>query len=200
MTAQAGDTYQLKQALRRELRARRLSVSGPARKRAAHCAAKFATRLLRHLHARRIAIYLEYGSELSTAALIARLQARGVRVAIPRITGDGIMHFEWLRAGSALRRNRYGIAEVAQRSARVRRNEFDAIILPLVGFDAQGHRLGTGGGYYDRWLAAPRTTPRPRYLGYAYALQQVEQIPCEPWDVRLDAIITEKGILWPTGS
>ncbi|MGH8446644.1 MAG: 5-formyltetrahydrofolate cyclo-ligase, partial [Solimonas sp.] len=72
----------------------------------------------------------------------------------------------------------------------------DAILLPLLGFDAHGNRLGTGGGYYDRWLARPRVAQRPRYLGYAYALQQIERVPREPWDVRLDAVITENKVIW----
>nr|WP_084197259.1 5-formyltetrahydrofolate cyclo-ligase [Solimonas soli] len=185
--------------MRRELRARRLCVSGARKARASAQAAQQALRLLLALRARRVAVYLEYGSELPTRALLALLQAHALRVAVPRITGPGAMHFEWLRAGTPLRRNRYGIAEPARRGARAWRREFDAIVLPLLGFDMHGNRLGTGGGYYDRWLARPRSTPRPRYLGYAYAIQQVEQIPREPWDVKLDAVITEKGTLWPTG-
>ena len=199
MTAQAGDTYIRKQVLRRELRARRLSVSGAARKRAAARAAWHALRILGRYRARCVAVYLACGSELPTLPLIERLHARHIRLAVPRITGPGCMHFEWLDASTPLRRNRHGILEPARRGVRAWRRQFDAIVLPLVGFDARGHRLGAGGGYYDRWLARPRTMRRPRYLGYAYALQQVAQVPCEPWDVRLDAIITEKGLLWPTG-
>ena len=67
---------------------------------------------------------------------------------------------------------------------------------PLVGFDRHGARLGSGGGYYDRWLSRPRIAHKPRYLGYAYALQQVERLPRDDWDVPLDAVITERGITW----
>lgn len=197
MTAQAGDTYTHKQALRRELRARRLRVSGD--RRAARQAARHALTLLRALRVRRIGVYLDYGSELPTGALIDALRRAGVRVAVPRILGPGTMRFEWLRHDAALRRNRYGIAEPARHGTRARRAELDAIILPLLGFDARGTRLGTGGGYYDRWLARPRSAQRPRYLGYAYAIQQVDLLPREPWDVPLDAVITEQGVQWPTG-
>ncbi|MFT4047076.1 MAG: 5-formyltetrahydrofolate cyclo-ligase [Solimonas sp.] len=189
--------------MRRELRARRLShsrsLSVAQKSRAAARAARHALRELRASRARRVAVYLAYGSELPTQALIDRLHARGLRVAIPRITGPGRMHFEWLSPTMPLRRNRYGIAEPARRGTRAWRGEFDAVVLPLLGFDAHGNRLGTGGGYYDRWLARPRVARRPRHLGYAYAIQQVEQIPREPWDVRLDVVITEKGVLWPIG-
>lgn len=199
MTAQAGDTYTRKQALRRELRARRLLVSGPCSRRASRQAARHALALLRALRARRVCVYLDYGSELPTGALIAALRRAGVHVAVPRILGPGTMRFEWLRHDAALRRNRYGIAEPARHGARVRRAELDAIILPLLGFDARGARLGTGGGYYDRWLARPRIGRRPCYLGYAYAIQQVDRLPRDPWDVPLDAVITEQGVKWPIG-
>lgn len=195
MTAQAGDTYLLKQALRRELRARRLAVSAAARRRAAGAAARQALRLLRALRVRRVAVYLACGSELPTRPLIAALQRRRIRVAVPRMLGAGRMRFEWLREGARLRRNAQGIEEPALRGARARRGELDAILLPLLGFDTHGHRLGAGGGYYDRWLAKPRCGPRPRYLGYAYARQALPQIPCEPWDVQLDAVITENGVI-----
>ncbi len=68
------------------------------------------------------------------------------------------------------------------------------MVLPVLGFDAQGRRLGNGGGYYDRALAAPRAARRPLLLGYAYAVQEVPEIPAEPWDVKLDAVVTERGL------
>lgn len=196
MTAHVGDTYLIKQALRRELRTRRLRLSASQRRRAATRAALHTLHLLRQMRAHRVAIYLACGSEMPTAALRQLLAAHKIRVAVPRIVRDGVMHFEWLPENAALRRNRHGIDEPAARGRRARRADFDAIIIPLLGFDAHGNRLGAGGGYYDRWLARPRIAQRPRYLGYAYALQQVEQLPHDAWDIRLDAVITERGITW----
>ncbi|HET8882798.1 MAG TPA: 5-formyltetrahydrofolate cyclo-ligase [Solimonas sp.] len=186
----------MKQALRRELRTRRLRLSAPQRRQAAQRAARHALRVLRTIRAQRIAVYLDCGSELATAPLIAMLVARGAQLAIPRVTSPGLMHFEWWTHGAALRRNRHGIAEPVVRGRRARRTELDAIVLPLVGFDRHGARLGSGGGYYDRWLSRPRIAHKPRYLGYAYALQQVERLPRDDWDVPLDAVITERGITW----
>ncbi|HEY9547841.1 MAG TPA: 5-formyltetrahydrofolate cyclo-ligase [Solimonas sp.] len=186
----------MKQALRRELRTRRLRLSARQRRVAANQAARRALRLLRESRARRIAIYLDTGSEMATAPLLQLLATHQIRIAVPRIVGDGVMHFEWLEENTPLRRNRHGIHEPAARGKRARRADFDAIIVPLIGFDAHGNRLGAGGGYYDRWLARPRIAHRPRYLGYAYALQQVQQLPHDAWDVRLDAVITERGITW----
>ena len=68
------------------------------------------------------------------------------------------------------------------------------VLLPLLGFDAAGRRLGNGGGYYDRALAGVRPGGRPLLLGYAYAAQELTEVPAEPWDVRLDAVVTERGL------
>jgi len=60
-----------------------------------------------------------------------------------------------------------------------------------LGFDREGHRLGRGGGYYDRFLAAlPETTPR---IGVGFEIQMRDSIPTEPHDIRLDAVVTERG-------
>ncbi len=74
--------------------------------------------------------------------------------------------------------------------------ELDALILPLLAFDTQGQRLGMGGGFYDRSLAAlrhRRRWRRPRLLGVAHGFQEVSELPREPWDVPLDGIVTEQG-------
>lgn len=70
--------------------------------------------------------------------------------------------------------------------------EPDVIIMPLLGFDARGTRLGYGGGYYDRTLE--RLSRRPRLIGLAFAAQELDAIPCEPHDVPLDAVVTEQGV------
>jgi 5-formyltetrahydrofolate cyclo-ligase len=66
------------------------------------------------------------------------------------------------------------------------------LLVPLVGFDAQGYRLGYGGGYYDRTLAA--MTPRARAIGVGYELGRLETIHPQPHDVPMDAIVTEAGV------
>lgn len=68
----------------------------------------------------------------------------------------------------------------------------DVVMLPLLGFDVRGTRLGQGGGYYDRTLS--KTSFRPYRIGLAYAAQQVPVLPREPWDVPLHAVLTESGL------
>ncbi|MGH8540716.1 MAG: 5-formyltetrahydrofolate cyclo-ligase, partial [Stenotrophobium sp.] len=171
--------------MRRELRRRRADIP-PATARSAALSA--AIHLLRNRwlrQARHVAIYHGYGNELCTTPLLEMLLDSGRHVYVPRVVGEGRMRFYELRRGTALRRNRYGIAEPASHARRRGPRRMDLIVLPLLGFDAQGRRLGSGGGYYDRALAFPRAFRRPRFIGYAYAAQEVDDIPIEAWDIRL---------------
>lgn len=198
MTAQAGDTLNSKRALRRELRLRRAAVSAPERERAARRATRQLIRLRCWQRARRVGLYLTQGSELPTQPLIESAWAARKQVFVPKITGEGLMQFVALGPQTPLRRNRFGIAEPAGRAIRQRLAALDLLLVPLVGFDAQGYRLGTGGGFYDRKLQR-RLPQRPLCLGWALALQQVSAVPRDPWDQRLDGIVTERGTTWPTG-
>jgi 5-formyltetrahydrofolate cyclo-ligase len=110
------------------------------------------------------------------------------------------MVFVPLEAGTPLRGNAFGIAEPAHGArGRLPVRHLDTILVPLVGFDAQGHRLGMGAGYYDRALRPRRDRAqpfrRPRLVGVAYSVQQVARLDPAPWDVALDLVVTERGVL-----
>lgn len=197
MTAQAGDTSShsiaaRKSALRRLLRTQRASLDRSARSRAARAAARH---LMRRLPARcRIAIYLSVRSELSTEPLRAALARAGHRLHAPVTLRDWQLRFVPMDANSALRRcGPLRLPEPVARRPKLRARDLDLILVPLVGFDAHGGRLGNGGGYYDRALAGPRIGRRPRRVGYAYAVQGVDALPMDAFDVRLDAVVTERG-------
>jgi len=68
------------------------------------------------------------------------------------------------------------------------------LIVPLLAFDARGYRLGYGGGFYDRTLEGLRAKGQVLAVGFAFAAQEVEKVPTEPTDQRLDAVVTEKGL------
>lgn len=201
VTAQAGDTLiqasghtplgspGAKHALRTGLRQQRKAIPHPIRLKAARLVAQRALRCGALRRARRVAVYLSMGSELQTAPLIARLQARGIAVFAPVLRG-GVMRFRPLRS-AALQAHRFGMLQPRSGPA-LRVSAIDVVILPLLGFDARGNRLGQGGGYYDRALA--RTHFRPYRLGLAYAQQQVALLPTEPWDKPLHAALTERGL------
>lgn len=199
MTAQAGDTLDCKRALRRELRLRRASVSDTGRKRAALRATATLVRTRAWQCARHVALYLACGSELPTTALAEQAWRQGKRIYVPHIgRSTGQMRFVEWRRGAKLRRNRYGILEPVGRLRQRPLQRLDLLLAPLLGFDARGFRLGTGGGYYDRRLAR-RVGCRPLCLGWALAIQEVPAVPRDPWDHRLDGIVTERGLRWPTG-
>lgn len=187
--------------LRTELRRRRAALSIEER-------AQRSARLVRHierhaslLHRERIALYLPVNAEPDLTALIPRLWERGRTPWLPvlRPAPERRLWFAPLRRGTALVANRYGIPEpqVPYRSL-LRPFELDLVLLPLVGFDARGNRLGMGGGYYDRSFAYRlhrRAWQRPLLIGTAFACQQVDHLPVRPWDVPLDAVVTERGVL-----
>lgn len=194
MTAQAGDTasslLRHKAALRKALRLARSRLPVAERRRAARRAATHLALLCRRLQARRVALYLGLAEELDTAPLIARLRHQGCTLFVPRVGGERRLRFVELPARAALRPNRYGIAEpVAGRRAP----RLDLIVLPLVGFDDAGRRLGMGGGYYDRLLAGAARR-RPLRVGYAFAVQETPRVPADARDARLHAVVTERGV------
>ena len=183
-----------KSELRKSLRRRRVAIGKPQRR---HCERRAALQLLRWRRlrqARNIAVYVSARSELSTATLIARLLRQGRKLWAPATGHSAQMRFVPLRRGGKLRRSALGLQQPARARPYRGARRMDLILLPLLGFDAQGHRLGNGGGYYDRALATPRAGRRPLLVGYAYAAQEMAAIPAESWDVKLDAVITERGL------
>ena len=202
MTAQAGDTFPdsmlaLRAQLRSRLRQQRRQLPPELRQRAPRTAA---TRLLRSAAlrgARHIAVYLASPVELDTAPLIERLHRRGCHLYAPVVQHHGEMHWIELppRHTRGLRRDAKGLRCPSARRPRRLARQLDAVIMPLLGFDEYGSRLGTGGGFYDRAFAFRRHCSRPKLIGYAFAAQQVDRIPVEPWDVPLDAIVTEREFL-----
>jgi 5-formyltetrahydrofolate cyclo-ligase len=95
-------------------------------------------------------------------------------------------------------KNRFDIEEPdPKRNEMLNPQQLDLVLLPLVAFDAQGGRLGMGGGFYDRtfeFLKRPGQN-KPKLVGLAHHFQQVESLPLESWDVPLSAIVTDKGII-----
>jgi len=187
------------------LRLRRRELSAIQRREAAK-------RLCRHLRqlpeiqrARRVALYLPNDGEIDPTPLIPWLERRGTRVYLPVVKplSANQLWFVHYHSGTPMLANRFGIPEPESRfgAHRARRTPawaLDAILLPLVGFDDQGQRLGMGGGFYDRTLAfTHRPGPRPRLIGLAHECQRVERLPAAPWDVPLDAIVSDARVIRP---
>lgn len=190
-------------ALRRKLRHARRQLT-PAQQRLA------ARRLYRQLaqhprfrRARHIALYLPNDGEIDPRLLLQAAQRRGKATYLPALNPwpRTRMVFQRIEPGEQLRRNRFGILEPVIRTARQRRVwALDLLLMPLVGFDGKGGRLGMGGGFYDRSLAyraMRKKSHKPTLLGLAHECQRVDRLPLESWDVALQATVTDQG--WYVG-
>ncbi len=139
------------------------------------------------------AVYRPAGSEIDPQPLADWLVAQGARLVLPVVVQrDAPLLFREAVEGSSAR-DALGFAVPPPHVATLRP---DLVFVPLLGFDLTGARLGQGGGYYDRTLAALRSeAPFVRAIGLAYAGQQVEHVPTDGFDQRLDGVLTETAYL-----
>ena len=185
-----------KSSLRRDLRAQRRAVS----EQQARAAAQRLLRLAQTQHLlrfRRIGFYLPMHEEIDLIPLLNAALWLKRACYLPVIPQRGARRLWFSRIGSrgSWYQNRFGIFEHAARERR-RAQQLDVLFLPLVAFDAQGNRLGMGGGYYDASLAylrARRVFRKPKLIGVAYDFQRVPSLPSEAWDVPLDAVLTDRA-------
>jgi 5-formyltetrahydrofolate cyclo-ligase len=183
---------------RRGLRARRAALDAPARMAAAEAVAHhFRDNAALLGHPGYVAGYWATGGEVPLHALQMRLFP-GQVWCLP-IVPDGApapLAFAPWRQGDPLVTNRYGIPEPDLAPAsQLRPDELHVVLVPLVAFDDAGHRLGMGAGYYDRSFAFRRSAaPPPLLVGVGYGFQRVDALAAHPWDVALDAVLTEDGL------
>lgn len=130
-----------------------------------------------------------YKGEFDARPFICKLQSQGARVALPAVVAPGRpLEFREWRPGVVMKAGRLGIPVPEATPVLVP----DALLIPPVGFSEQGGRLGYGGGYFDRTLAA--LSPPPLKIGVAYELSRMPTIYPQPHDVAMDFIVTEAGI------
>ncbi len=179
--------------IRAEVLARRDRLTAPARAAAAEAIARRALAIVAAVGPRLVAAYLPIRSECDSRPIIERLAASGMALALPAVVDSSTIVFRRYAPGAPLTASGFGTLAPPPDQPVV---DPELIIIPLVAFDRTGTRLGHGRGHYDRALArlAARGL-RPRLVGIAFAVQEVEVIPGEPHDVRLDWIVTEKETL-----
>ena len=142
-----------------------------------------------------VAGYWATDGEIGLHALQLRLPPALV-YCLPILDDERHLRFAPWRPGDALVTNRYGIPEPdLSPASALPAADMAMVVLPLVGFDARGNRLGMGGGWYDRTLAFREAGTTPVLVGAAFAMQQLEALDAASWDVRLDAVCTEAGIV-----
>lgn len=173
-----------KPALRRAARQHRAMLADPAfALRLAECAEDLGLR-----HGTIVGAYHAHQGEADPAELLARLVELGMTIAFPRVTApDAALDFHIVPAGDVLMPGSFGIPEPLAHWPRATPG---LLLVPLLAFDARGHRLGYGGGYYDRTLEALKVPA----FGIAYAGQEVSSLPAEPHDRTLTGILTEDGL------
>lgn len=150
--------------------------------------------------AQRVACYWGTREEFDTERLIRAVQRAGKELYLPVIIDltAGQMVFQRFDPGARLQVNSFGLFEPEYcEEATTPVASLDLVVAPLLAFDSQGHRMGMGGGFYDRALSSRLQCwrrPKPFYLGLAFELQRRSRLPRRRWDVPLDAILTERGV------
>jgi 5-formyltetrahydrofolate cyclo-ligase len=138
--------------------------------------------------------YLATRDELDPLPAMLGLYGLGYRVCVPVTEGRGtVLRFREWRPGAATTPGPLGIPVPAEGAWLTPAS----LIVPLLAFDRRGHRLGYGGGYFDRTLAALRGEAPIRAIGFAFAAQEVAEVPAGATDARLDAIVTAAGVTVP---
>jgi len=184
--------------LRRELREKRRAIAAPQRIAAAQSLAQRLLSLPTAPLVGHVAGYWAMDGEIALHAWQLQLPP-GLIYCLPVLIDDGLLAFAPWRPGEPLATNRFGIPEpdVAPEFL-FRPDKMAMVVVPLVGFDTRCHRLGMGGGWYDRSFAAshhsddaPGKGGHPLLVGAAFAVQQIDRLPAQAWDVALDAVCTE---------
>jgi 5-formyltetrahydrofolate cyclo-ligase len=159
-------------------------------------------RICRHLMAvigkgETVMVFTSKEKEVNTKPLILSLFRQKNPVVVPIIVKeDCSLRLSYLRDFSALVPSTFGVPEPIGSEIPVDPRDIGTIILPMLGFDRAGGRIGYGAGYYDRFLSKH---PVLKKIGIAYGCQEVGEIPVDENDIRMDLIITENGIVYPGG-
>lgn len=186
-------TPEAKAALRAKMRGLRKALPPPLREQASRKVLGEFEKLLTTLKpGSAVAGYLAIGSELDAAPLLYRAAREGFKTALPVVKEEGqLMKFLPWAPDDALTHGRHGTRIPAREGAEV---SPDLLLAPLLAFDRTGRRLGQGGGYYDRALARLRQEGDVLCAGLAFSAQEVDKVPADGQDQRLDVVLTEKGL------
>lgn len=187
--------------LRQSMRQKRRALDDDEAAACARGLARQAGTLRAVRNSRHIAAYLAADGEIDPWPLMINLWAAGKTLYLPVLApfAKGRLWFARYNPADRLVVNRYGIAEPFARNL-IKPWALDLILAPLVAFDAAGHRIGMGGGYYDRSLAFlhnRRSWHKPRLLGLAFEFQRLATITPSPWDIPLDAVASEMRVYLP---
>lgn len=181
-----------KKSLRRQILAARDGLA-PAEREARSAALRDRLRSLpRWREAGTVHLFVPFGSEVDTFPLLEALLAEGRRAVLPRVAPGRRLHHCLVTALADLAPGAWGIPEPGPHCAQVPPVEVELVLVPGVAFDRRGGRLGYGGGFYDGFLAE---CPAPR-VALAFGLQVVPEVPREPHDLLVHALVTEQELIF----
>jgi 5-formyltetrahydrofolate cyclo-ligase len=138
-----------------------------------------------------VLLFYSFGSEVATGEMAARVLAAGKRLFLPYLEG-GAMEAAEIRSDEELIPSGYGPREPGRRVA-VDPAEIDVVVTPGLAFDRRGHRLGYGGGHYDRYLT--RLGPGAARVGVGFSGQVMDRVPDEPGDQPVDLVVTDEQVI-----
>jgi 5-formyltetrahydrofolate cyclo-ligase len=142
----------------------------------------------------RVAGYWPLGEEIDCRPALISLQAGGAAIGLPVVAGQGqVLIFRAWQPGDVLESGPFGTSHPTNRAPLLIPT---VLLLPVLAYDSSGHRLGYGAGYYDRTVAALRRDHSILSIGIAYDEQEVDQVPADDHDQKMDAVITDKRALW----
>jgi 5,10-methenyltetrahydrofolate synthetase len=188
-SAASNDLRAFRDALRSRLIAAREALPAEEHARLSQTIERHLAALLDALQPDVLAFCWPFRAEFDARLLVTARLPRGLRACLPVVVdNESPLEFRAWTPHSEMIEDRYGIHFPAQGETL----QPDVILMPLNGFDEAGFRLGYGGGYFDRSLAA--IEPRPRAIGVGFELARVESIQPQEYDLPMDAIVTEAGV------
>jgi 5-formyltetrahydrofolate cyclo-ligase len=142
---------------------------------------------------RTVMVYASKSPEVDTGTLIAELIGRGTHVVLPIIERETTsLRLSYLKDPTHLVESTFRVPEPIGNEHPAKAEEVDTVVIPMLAFDTEGNRLGYGAGYYDRFLSRH---PGIRRIGLAFSCQEADSLPCDENDIRMNLVITEKGII-----
>ncbi len=186
----------LKSELRKVTLNKRAALLEQQRQEKSSYIADYVQSLPHYQNAKSVMIYLNYRDEVKTGTVAERILGQGKRLVVPYCFKEDIVPCQIIDLKRDLEIGIMGIPEPNPDNLReVDPQEIDLILVPGVGFDIHGNRIGYGRGYYDRFL--PRLRPGVSFVGLAYECQIVDRISSEKHDIKMSLLITENGIIYP---
>ena len=185
--------------LRKQLRQKRRSLTEAQHRIAAGNLMVQLTQLQSVRDAGKIAMYLANDGEIDPVEVMKWCWSQGKSCFVPVViqTELNSLLFAQISESTEFVNNRYQIPEpVVEKEDLITADQLDLVLLPLVGFDGNGNRIGMGGGFYDTTFefVKGQSIRKPQLIGVAHELQRVESIDSQSWDIPLSTVVTDKGI------